>query len=116
MGRRNQGKGNNSLDDFNGFNDFDDFPVQGKQQRPKPKKPKGKRNKGRRMGQEHSSYVDEDTRALTLSERSLDAVADFIKSGKASRIVVMTGAGISTAAGSTSKPFSLIARNPPQLN
>jgi hypothetical protein len=100
MGRRNQGKGNNSLDDFNGFNDFDDFPVQGKQQRPKPKKPKGKRNKGRRMGQEHSSYVDEDTRALTLSERSLDAVADFIKRGRASRIVVMTGAGISTAAGS----------------
>ncbi|KAH6854822.1 DHS-like NAD/FAD-binding domain-containing protein [Chaetomium sp. MPI-CAGE-AT-0009] len=51
------------------------------------------------MGQEQSSYIDDDTPPLTLPERSLTAVADFIKSGKARRIVVMTGAGISTAAG-----------------
>ncbi|KAK4124771.1 NAD-dependent deacetylase sirtuin-2 [Parathielavia appendiculata] len=50
------------------------------------------------MGQDQS-YISEDTPPLTLSERSLAAVADFIKSGKARRIVVMTGAGISTAAG-----------------
>lgn len=36
----------------------------------------------------------------TLSERSLAAVADYIKSGRSKRIVVLTGAGISTAAGS----------------
>ncbi|KAI1126154.1 DHS-like NAD/FAD-binding domain-containing protein [Nemania abortiva] len=51
------------------------------------------------MGQETSSLVSEDTRPDTLSERSIAAVADFINSGKAKRIVIMTGAGISTAAG-----------------
>ncbi|KAM0277502.1 hypothetical protein ACHAQH_005780 [Verticillium albo-atrum] len=35
----------------------------------------------------------------TLSGRHLKAVADYIKEGKAERIVIMTGAGISTAAG-----------------
>ncbi|KAK3336090.1 DHS-like NAD/FAD-binding domain-containing protein [Cercophora scortea] len=49
------------------------------------------------MGQEQS--VVNDGPPVTLSERSLDAVADYIKSGKVRRIVVMTGAGISTAAG-----------------
>jgi hypothetical protein len=37
----------------------------------------------------------------TLSARSLEAVAEMIKDGKAKRIVVMSGAGISTAAGSS---------------
>ncbi|KAK4156770.1 DHS-like NAD/FAD-binding domain-containing protein [Chaetomidium leptoderma] len=50
------------------------------------------------MGQEQS-YITEDTPPLTLSDRSLAAVADLIKTGYARRIVVMTGAGISTAAG-----------------
>lgn len=44
--------------------------------------------------------VDESTPPKTLSERSLSAIADYIKSGNVKRIVVMTGAGISTAAGS----------------
>lgn len=44
--------------------------------------------------------VDESTPPQTLSERSIAAVADYIKNGNAKRIVVMTGAGISTAAGS----------------
>ncbi|TLD03169.1 uncharacterized protein PgNI_12399 [Pyricularia grisea] len=35
----------------------------------------------------------------TLESRTLEAVADHIKSGKVKRITVMTGAGISTAAG-----------------
>ncbi|OTB17107.1 hypothetical protein K445DRAFT_316601 [Daldinia sp. EC12] len=51
------------------------------------------------MGQETSHLIDPDTPPETLSERSLRAVAQFIKDGRAKRIVVMTGAGISTAAG-----------------
>ncbi|EGS23720.1 histone deacetylase-like protein [Thermochaetoides thermophila DSM 1495] len=51
------------------------------------------------MGQAPSFAIDPDTPPLTLKERSLNAVAEFIKSGRARRIVVMTGAGISTAAG-----------------
>ncbi|OAA52612.1 SIR2 family histone deacetylase [Beauveria brongniartii RCEF 3172] len=51
------------------------------------------------MGQEESRMVDESTPPQTLSERSITAVADYIKSGDVKRIAVMTGAGISTAAG-----------------
>ncbi|KAG7116992.1 NAD-dependent protein deacetylase hst2-1 like [Verticillium longisporum] len=43
--------------------------------------------------------ADESLTPETLSGRNLKAVADYIKGGKAERIVVMTGAGISTAAG-----------------
>ena len=50
------------------------------------------------MGQENSQ-IDPDTPPLTLRSRSLDAVAEYIKKGKAQNIVVMTGAGISTSAG-----------------
>ena len=50
------------------------------------------------MGQENS-VISDDTPPQTLSERSLGAVADYIKSGQCRRILVMTGAGISTAAG-----------------
>jgi NAD-dependent histone deacetylase SIR2 len=50
------------------------------------------------MGQDNS-VVSADTGPVTLHERSLDAVADYIKGGKAKKILVMTGAGISTAAG-----------------
>ncbi|KAK5656374.1 hypothetical protein OQA88_4755 [Cercophora sp. LCS_1] len=50
------------------------------------------------MGQEYS-VVSDDTPTETLRERSLSAVAEYIKSGKARRIVVLTGAGLSTAAG-----------------
>ncbi|KAI1824363.1 DHS-like NAD/FAD-binding domain-containing protein [Xylaria intraflava] len=51
------------------------------------------------MGQEASSLVSEDTRPDTLSDRSVAAIADLIKSGRTKRVVVMTGAGISTSAG-----------------
>ncbi|KAI1092983.1 NAD-dependent deacetylase sirtuin-2 [Rostrohypoxylon terebratum] len=51
------------------------------------------------MGQEQSSLIDPDAPTETLSERSLRAVAQLIKKGDAKKIVVMTGAGISTAAG-----------------
>lgn len=52
------------------------------------------------MGQDQSGLNEDDTPPTTLSERSLSAVAQMIKDGHAQRIVVMTGAGISTAAGS----------------
>ncbi|KAJ9133635.1 NAD-dependent protein deacetylase hst2-1 [Coniochaeta hoffmannii] len=50
------------------------------------------------MGQENS-VVSDDTPPNTLAERSLEAVADYIASGQCRRVLVMTGAGISTAAG-----------------
>ncbi|KPM36146.1 NAD-dependent protein deacetylase hst2-1 [Neonectria ditissima] len=51
----------------------------------------------RRMGQEESSLDNGPPK--TLADRSLSAVAEYIKSGAVKRIVVLTGAGISTAAG-----------------
>ncbi|KAK6859522.1 SIR2 family histone deacetylase [Apiospora arundinis] len=51
------------------------------------------------MGNENSTLIDEDTPTQTLKDRSLRAVADHIRNGGARRIVVLTGAGISTAAG-----------------
>lgn len=52
-----------------------------------------------RMGNEESSPIDESTPPQTLASRTLDGVAEYIKSGKVRNIVVMTGAGISTSAG-----------------
>ncbi|XMA15091.1 hypothetical protein WAI453_007882 [Rhynchosporium graminicola] len=57
------------------------------------------RNKPRNMGQENSQVLDPNARPYTLSSRSISAVADFIKDGPPKKIVVMTGAGISTSAG-----------------
>ncbi|KAL6714651.1 Sir2 histone deacetylase Hst2 [Lecanora helva] len=51
------------------------------------------------MGQEQSCPIDEATPPQTLSERSVEAVAKYIKEGRAKKIVVMVGAGISTSAG-----------------
>ncbi|KAL7910261.1 DHS-like NAD/FAD-binding domain-containing protein [Trichoderma velutinum] len=51
------------------------------------------------MGQEESTLAAASGPPATLEDRSLEAVADYIKSGNARRIVVLTGAGISTAAG-----------------
>ncbi|KAK7915064.1 hypothetical protein PG985_012767 [Apiospora marii] len=51
------------------------------------------------MGNENSTLIDPDTPTQTLKERSLRAVADHIRNGGGKRIVVLTGAGISTAAG-----------------
>ncbi|KAN0110740.1 SIR2 domain containing protein [Hyaloscypha variabilis] len=52
------------------------------------------------MGQENSHQeIDPSIPPRTLSARSLEAVAEYIKDGKPKRIVVMTGAGISTTAG-----------------
>nr|AFS50003.1 SIR2 protein [Sporothrix schenckii]AGH06136.1 SIR2 [Sporothrix schenckii] len=51
------------------------------------------------MGQEVSNQIDESTPPQTLNDRSLEAVAQLILDGKVRRIVALTGAGISTAAG-----------------
>ncbi|KAF2199511.1 NAD-dependent deacetylase sirtuin-2 [Delitschia confertaspora ATCC 74209] len=56
------------------------------------------KGKGRKMGQEESR-VDDNTPPQKLSSRNLEGVAKYIKDGKARKIVVMTGAGISTSAG-----------------
>ena len=52
------------------------------------------------MGQEQSAVLDDDTPTQTLIGRSLKDVAHYILCGQARRIVCMTGAGISTRAGS----------------
>ncbi|PSN61405.1 NAD-dependent deacetylase sirtuin-2 [Corynespora cassiicola Philippines] len=52
-----------------------------------------------KMGQEESHVVDDDTPTRTLEARTIEALAKYIKDGKARNIVVMTGAGISTSAG-----------------
>jgi NAD-dependent histone deacetylase SIR2 len=75
-------------------------------------KGKGRRSK---MGSEESRIVDEDTPPQTLKARTVEALAQYIKDGRAKQIVVMvrhvslqyntstngsqTGAGISTSAG-----------------
>ncbi|CAK7209240.1 Sir2 histone deacetylase Hst2 [Sporothrix curviconia] len=51
------------------------------------------------MGQEVSNQIDESTPPQTLEDRSLEAVAKLILEGKARRIIALTGAGTSTAAG-----------------
>ncbi|KAE9583039.1 NAD-dependent protein deacetylase hst2-1 [Colletotrichum fructicola] len=51
------------------------------------------------MGNEESTMLDDSVQPKTLESRSLGAIADYIKSGEVKRIAVMTGAGISTAAG-----------------
>jgi NAD-dependent histone deacetylase SIR2 len=50
------------------------------------------------MGQE-ASQIDPNTPPQTLSSRTLEGVAEYIKDGRPKKIVVMTGAGISTSAG-----------------
>ncbi|RMJ22136.1 Sir2 family [Aspergillus sp. HF37] len=51
------------------------------------------------MGNEPSTLVDEETPPSVLEARNIDAVAKYINEKHVRRIVVMVGAGISTAAG-----------------
>ncbi|KAJ4992959.1 NAD-dependent protein deacetylase hst2-1, partial [Stagonosporopsis vannaccii] len=60
---------------------------------------RGQAGRVRKMGNEESTMVDPSTRPFTLSARSTEALAQYIKEGKAKKIVVLTGAGISTSAG-----------------
>lgn len=66
------------------------------QEKPWRKSEKGRRDdkgkgKGRRskMGNEESSIVGEDTPPLTLTSRTLEALARYIRDGHAKQIVVM---------------------------
>ncbi|KAH6644437.1 DHS-like NAD/FAD-binding domain-containing protein [Boeremia exigua] len=60
---------------------------------------RGQAGRVRKMGNEESSMVDPSTRPFTLGARSTEALAQYIEDGKAKKIVVLTGAGISTSAG-----------------
>lgn len=60
---------------------------------------KGKGRNRRKMGNEESSLVDDSVPPDTLKSRDVKGLAEYIKSGKARRIVLMSGAGISTSAG-----------------
>lgn len=51
------------------------------------------------MGQDPSTPVDESVPPTTLQSLTVEGVADLLKSGRAKRVVVMAGAGISTSAG-----------------
>ncbi|KAF2422411.1 NAD-dependent deacetylase sirtuin-2 [Tothia fuscella] len=51
------------------------------------------------MGQEESTPIDESSPPFTLETRTVEGLAKYIKDGRARRIVVMSGAGISTSAG-----------------
>ena len=51
------------------------------------------------MGNEESSPIDEAIPPKTLVSRTLEGLAEYIKSGQVEKICVMTGAGISTSAG-----------------
>jgi NAD-dependent histone deacetylase SIR2 len=52
------------------------------------------------MGQESShELIDSSVPPKTLISRSIEGVAELIKGGRAPRIVVLTGAGVSTSAG-----------------
>lgn len=51
------------------------------------------------MGNENSSPIDESIPPRTLAGRTVEALAEHIKSGNVKKVVVMTGAGISTSAG-----------------
>ncbi|KAF2487006.1 DHS-like NAD/FAD-binding domain-containing protein [Neohortaea acidophila] len=51
------------------------------------------------MGNDESSPVDESVAPRTLPGRTVEALAEHIKSGQVKKICVMTGAGISTSAG-----------------
>jgi hypothetical protein len=70
-----------------------------RRQRHQGQRPDKRRPRKFKMGQENS-VISDDTPPKTLQERSLEAVAEYIKSGQCRKILVMTGAGISTAAGS----------------
>lgn len=51
------------------------------------------------MGQESSTPIDEYSPSKTLENRTLDGLAKYIQDGNVKKVVVMTGAGISTSAG-----------------
>jgi len=50
---------------------------------------RGQAGRVRKMGNEESTMVDPSTRPFTLKQRTTDALAQYIKDGKAKKIVVL---------------------------
>jgi hypothetical protein len=69
---------------------------QAQQERPWRNAEKGRRGKGKskqgKMGQDESRVVDPSVPPTTLKARTLEALAEYIKDGRAQKIVVMVGA------------------------
>jgi NAD-dependent histone deacetylase SIR2 len=65
------------------------------QDKPWRESEKGRKGKGkgrrRKMGNEESRVVDADTPPRTLKARTIEALAQYIKDGRAKKIVVMVG-------------------------
>lgn len=57
------------------------------------------RSNRHKMGNESSTLVDDSTPPDTLSSRTIAGLAEYIQSPKCKRIVILSGAGISTSAG-----------------
>ncbi|KAI4622090.1 hypothetical protein J4E83_004829 [Alternaria metachromatica] len=91
----------NRLKDVKDAIDGKEVVANAQQNKPWRNAEKGRKGKGKRgrMGQDESRVVDPNAPPQTLSARTLEALAQYIKDGRAKKIVVMTGAGISTSAG-----------------
>ncbi|KAF1828715.1 NAD-dependent deacetylase sirtuin-2 [Decorospora gaudefroyi] len=78
---------------------------QAQQDKPWRNAEKGRKGKGKgkdkrgTMGQDESRLVPASASPQTLKARTLEALAQYITEGRAQKIVVLTGAGISTSAG-----------------
>jgi NAD-dependent histone deacetylase SIR2 len=68
---------------------------QAQQEKPWRNSEKGRKGKGKvsrgKMGQEESTVVDPNASPRTLKARTLEALAQYIKDGRAQKIVVMVG-------------------------
>jgi NAD-dependent histone deacetylase SIR2 len=69
---------------------------QAQQERPWRNAEKGRRGKGKgkrdKMGQDESRVIDPSAPPQTLKARTLEALAQYIKDGRAQKIVIMVGA------------------------
>lgn len=80
------------------FRQIFDFLVNIARRRRRFRPPKGGLDRFK-MGNEYSSPVSEYVLPVNLYARTIEAVADYVKKANVKRVVVMTGAGISTSAG-----------------
>lgn len=68
------------------------------------------------MGQESSSPIDDSVAPVTLKARTLDALAEYIKSGKVKRVVVMVSDSEGLKSMSTFRVLSLVAGREPYVS
>ncbi|QDS78187.1 hypothetical protein FKW77_005511 [Venturia effusa] len=107
--RRAQGRYNLSYDEYDRIDSYDDFGPSHSSRHHKNRKEKSSARRGlrssqkpsdlRNMGQENSTPIDPMVPPTSLKGRDLESVAEHITCGNAKKIVVMSGAGISTSAG-----------------